>query len=357
MKFKVLQHSKKSKARLGIMTLNNIQVETPVFMPVGTKATVKSLTQDELKEIGFNIILANTYHLYLRPGLDVISKVSGLHQFMNWDRAILTDSGGFQVFSLSSLRKITEQGVSFQSHIDGNKIFLTPEKAIEAQIIFGSDIVMSFDDCVEHTATHQHTLKALKRTSKWAKKGFTYFKKNRKAHQNLFGIVQGGFYKDLRKQSAEELLESDFDGYAIGGLSVGETYKKTFDILSSCIDLLPQDKPRYFMGLGSIEEIKQAIAMGVDMFDCVLPTRNARNGQVLTSQGKKQLRNSQYKFTQEPIDPACNCSVCKNHSLSYLHHLFNQKEILGYRLATYHNLYYINQMINTIKEEIRKGKM
>lgn len=352
MEFKVLNRSKKSKARTGLLKLNNTVVETPVFMPVGTKATVKTLTQEEINEIGFNLILANTYHLYLRPGLEVIKKAGGLHKFMNWKGSILTDSGGYQVFSLSNLRKINEDGVVFRSHIDGKKIFLTPEKAIDAQIIFGSDIVMSFDDCIEHTASYERTLEALKRTTEWAKKGLNYFNKHKKLHQNLFGIIQGGFYKDLRKQSAEELLSLNFDGYAVGGLSVGETYKKTFDILSSCIDYLPEDKPRYFMGLGTPEEMEDAIHMGIDMFDCVLPTRNARNGQVFTSKGKKQLRNAKFKFSQDPIDKHCKCMVCKNYSLSYLHHLFSVKEILAYKLATYHNLFYLNNRINTIKNKI-----
>ena len=353
MKFKITHRAKGSRARTGIITLNNTRIETPVFMPVGTKATVKSLTNEQLKEIGFNIILSNTYHLYLRPGLEVIKKAGGLHKFMNWDRGILTDSGGFQVFSLSSLRKITNEGVLFRSHIDGEEIFLTPEKAIEAQLLFGSDIIMSFDDCIKHTATHEETLKALKRTTLWAEKGLSYFKKQKKKEQNIFGIVQGGFFKDLRKESAEELVSLDFDGYAIGGLSVGETYQKTFDILDSCVDHLPKEKPRYFMGLGTIKEIEEAINMGVDMFDCVLPTRNARNGQVFSRDGNKQLRNARFKHSQAPIDPLCTCKVCQNYTLSYLHHLFNVKEILGYNLATYHNLYYINSIINEIKNKIK----
>ncbi len=353
MKFKILHKSKKTKARIGLLTLNNIQIETPVFMPVGTSATVKALTQEQIKKIGYNIILANTYHLYLRPGMKVIQKAGSLHKFMNWDRAILTDSGGYQVFSLSQLRKITDEGVHFQSHVDGEKIFLSPEKAIESQLIFGSDIVMSFDDCVEHTASYDKTLAALKRTTNWASAGLKYFKNHKKNHQNIFGIIQGGFFKDLRKQAVNELIPLNFDGYAIGGLSVGENYKKTFDILNSFIDFLPEDKPRYFMGLGTIDEIKKAIYMGVDMFDSVLPTRNARNGQVFTSEGKKQLRNSKFKFSQEPIDKNCTCFVCQNHSLSYLHHLFNVGEILGYILATYHNLYYINHIIKEIKNKIK----
>lgn len=350
MEFKLLKRSKKNNARIGLLTLNNnIKVETPVFMPVGTQATVKTLTQEELKEIGFNLILANTYHLILRPGLDVIQNAGGLHRFMNWDRGILTDSGGFQVFSLSSLRKITDEGVSFQSHIDGKKLFLTPQMAIKAQIIFGSDIIMSLDECIEHSSTYNETLKALQRTTLWAKKGLEYFNTHKKEHQNIFGIIQGGFSKDLRKQSTEEILSLNFDGYAIGGLSVGETYEKTFEILDSFIDILPQDRPRYFMGLGTIEQIKEAIYMGIDMFDCVLPTRNARNGQVFSSEGKKRLRNAKFKLSLDPIDKNCPCFVCKNYSLSYIHHLFKVKELLAFKLATYHNLYYLNNMIKEIK--------
>lgn len=353
MDFKVLHKSGKSRARKGLLTLNNgIQIETPVFIPVGTQGTVKSLTQEEIKEIGFNIILANTYHLILRPGIEVINKAQGLHKFMNWDRGILTDSGGFQVFSLSSLRKITDEGVCFQSHVDGKKIFLTPEKAIQAQIVLGSDIVMSFDECIAHNATYDETLKALKRTTLWAKKGMDYFNIHKKEHQSIFGIVQGGFFKDLRKRSAEELLSLNFNGYAVGGFSVGESYDRTFEILDSFIDLLPWDKPRYFMGLGSVEEIEKAISMGIDMFDCVLPTRNARNGQVFTSEGKKQLRNVKFKLLFEPIDKNCACFVCKNYSASYLHHLFNVKEMLAFKLATFHNLFFLNSVINNIKNII-----
>lgn len=353
MEFKIKYQSKKTRARIGELKLNNITIETPVFMPVGTKATVKTLSQEELKELEYNIILANTYHLIIRPGLDVIQNANGLHNFMNWDKAILTDSGGFQVFSLSSLRKITDEGITFKSYLDGNDIFLSPEKAIETQIIFGADIIMSFDECVNHTASYEETKKALERTTLWAKKGLGYFNQNKKAHQNIFGIIQGGFYKDLRMESLKQLLELDFAGYAIGGLSVGESYLKTFDILSSISDKLPSKTPHYFMGLGSIDEIETAIEMGIDMFDCVLPTRNARNGQVFTSEGKKQLRNAKFKYALEPMDSQCNCFVCKNYHLSYIHHLFKTNEILGYRLATYHNLYFMKEKIKKIKEKIK----
>ena len=354
MEFKILHKSRKTRARIGLLSLNNnIQLETPVFIPVGTQGTVKTLTQEELKEIGFDIILANTYHLLIRPGLDVIENAGGLHRFMNWNRGILTDSGGFQVFSLSSLRKVTDEGVLFQSHVDGKEIFLTPEKAIESQIIFGSDIVMSLDECIEHSTTYDRTLGALKHTTLWAKKGLKYFNIHKKEHQNIFGIIQGGFFEDLRKRSTEELLCLDFDGYAVGGLSVGETYERTFEILDSFIDLLPEEKPRYFMGLGTVNEIKEAIYRGIDMFDCVLPTRNARNGQVFSSEGKKQLRNAKFKLSLEPIDRNCSCFVCKNYSLSYLHHLFNVKEILAFKLATFHNLWHLNNVIKEMKNKLK----
>ncbi len=353
MKFQILKTSKKSNARLGKLTLQTgVEIETPVFMPVGTKASVKAMTQKNLKEIDFKIILANAYHLYLRPGIDVIENAKGIHKFMSWDRAILTDSGGYQIFSLSKLRKFTDDGVVFQSHIDGKKIYLTPEDAINIQISIGADIIMSFDDCIKYPASHSETLKALNRTSLWAKRGKKFFDKNKKKHQNLFGIIQGGMYKDLRKQSAQKLTAMKFDGYSIGGLSIGEPYELTFDILNSFIHELPADKPRYFMGLGSIDEIEDAVKLGVDMFDSVFPTRNARNGQVFTTDGKKQLRNSKYKLDLEPIDKQCSCFVCKNYSLSYLHHLIINKEILGLQLATYHNLYFMKTKINEIKNKL-----
>ncbi len=352
MNFKITKKSSTTKARLGTLQLNNVTIETPIFMPVGTRATVKTLSQEDLKELGYDLILANTYHLYLRPGLDVIQKNNGLHQFMNWDRAILTDSGGFQVFSLSDLKKINDEGVLFQSHIDGNKIMFTPENVIDAQIIFGSDIMMCLDECVEHTSSYEKTKEALIRTTQWAKRSLDHFNKHKKPHQNLFGIVQGGFYKDLRQESLKQIIDLDFDGLAIGGLSVGESYDKTFDVLDTIIHDLPKNKPRYFMGLGSIDEIEQAIHMGVDMFDSVMPTRNARNGQVLTKEGKKQLRNAKFNFLQEPIDQECDCFVCKNYTLSYLHHLFNVEEILSYRLATYHNLHFLKRKIEKIRKQI-----
>ncbi len=353
MKFTIKKKSKKSRARLGEIILENgIHIETPVFMPVGTRATVKAITQEQLKEIDFKIILSNAYHLYLRPGVEIIENANGLHKFMNWDRAILTDSGGYQIFSLAKLRKINDNGVVFQSHIDGRRIELTPESVIDLEIKIGADIIMSFDDCIDYPASHNDTLNALKRTTLWAKRGKKIFDTNKKVYQNLFGIIQGGMYKDLRIQSAEELMEMNFDGYSIGGLSIGEPYDLTFEVLESFMHILPENKPRYFMGLGSIDEIEEAVKMGVDMFDSVFPTRNARNGQVFTYEGKKQLRNAKFKFDLSPIDKKCECFVCKNYSLSYLHHLFINKEILGMQLATYHNLFFMKQKINEIKNKL-----
>ncbi len=353
MEFKLIKKSSKSKARLGkIILQRGIEIETPVFMPVGTRATVKAISEKELKEIDFKIILANAYHLYLRPGLEIFKITNGIHNFMNWDRAILTDSGGYQIFSLAKLRKINNEGVTFQSHIDGKKLFITPEKGIENQIIIGADIIMSFDDCTEYPSTYEKTKKSLQRTLKWAEKGKKFFDKNKKTYQNLFGIIQGGMYKDLRKLATESLIEMDFDGYSIGGLSIGEPYELTFELLDTFIPLIPENKPRYFMGLGSIEEIEEAVKLGVDMFDSVMPTRNARNGQVFTSEGKKQLRNSKFKYDLSPIDAKCDCYVCKNYSLAYLHHLFITKEILGVRLATYHNLYFMKNKIKEIKKKL-----
>ncbi len=352
-KFEIIKKGQDNKARQGILHLGNgIKIETPVFMPVGTRATVKAIEQKELKELGAKIILSNAYHLYLRPGKEVIKKAGGLHKFMNWNDAILTDSGGFQIFSLAKLRKITDEGVEFRSHIDGNKIFLTPEEAINFQILLGSDIVMSFDECIDVNADKKEVEKATDRTFLWAKRGMDVFKKNKKETQSLFGIVQGGLDKKLRKKSAEQLSSLNFDGYAIGGLSIGEPYDVTFEILEETLKFVPEEKPRYFMGLGSIEEIETAIKMGIDMFDSVFPTRNGRNGQVFTSEGKKQLRNKKFETKFEPIDKECDCYVCKNYSLAYLHHLFITKEILGIRLATYHNLHFLINKVKNIRERI-----
>lgn len=271
---------------------------------------------------------------------------------MNWNRAILTDSGGYQVFSLSGLKRISDEGVRFRSHIDGNEIFFTPENVMESQIIMGSDIVMCLDECVEHTASLSRTRDAMYRTLQWGQRCLDFFQSRRQPHQHLFGIVQGGFFPELRKESLQRTADLAFDGLAVGGLSVGETYEKTFEVLDTFIHSMPGEKPRYFMGLGSPEEMEQAVRMGIDMFDSVWPTRNARNGQLFTGEGKKQVRNAKFRTSQEPPDRDCACPVCRNYTLSYIHHLFNVEEILGYRLATIHNLFYLNEQLRRIREKI-----
>ncbi|MBN1899436.1 MAG: tRNA guanosine(34) transglycosylase Tgt [Spirochaetes bacterium] len=353
MKFKITRRAKTSNARKGKLILKNgLEIETPVFMPVGTMATVKAMTQEELEKTGSRLILANAYHLLLRPGPEIIQKAGGLHKFMSWPHGILTDSGGYQVFSLARLRKITDRGVEFQSHIDGKRIFLTPKDVIQFQVLLGSDIVMSFDECIEYPSSLEKTREAVKRTHLWAKKGLDYFKRKKQDHQSIFGIIQGGMFKDLRKESALGITDMDFDGYAIGGLSVGEPYELAFDILHHTLDFLPEEKPRYFMGLGSEEEIEVAIKMGVDMFDSVMPTRHARTGQIFTSEGKKQLRNAKFKKDYNKPDKNCDCQVCRRYSAAYIHHLINTKEILGVRLTSYHNIYYLSKKVESIRKKI-----
>ncbi|MGB9780951.1 tRNA guanosine(34) transglycosylase Tgt [Caldanaerobacter sp.] len=354
-KYQVIKKDARTKARLGILETPHGVIETPVFMPVGTQATVKAMTPEELKEMGATIILGNTYHLYLRPGHKIIEKAGGLHKFMNWDRAILTDSGGFQVFSLSSLRKITEDGVEFRSHIDGSKHFFTPEKVIEIQNSLGADIIMSFDECAPYPADYDYVKKSMELTIKWAERG-------KKAHKNtdrqaLFGIVQGGTYKDLRKECAERLVEMDFPGYAIGGLSVGEPKDLMYEIIDFTTDYLPHDKPRYLMGVGTPEDLIEGVIRGVDMFDCVLPTRIARNGTVFTSKGKLIVRDAPYAEDFSPLDEECDCYTCRNYSRAYLRHLFKAKEILAARLATYHNLYFLIKLMEKIREAIRQDRL
>ncbi|MBE3579675.1 MAG: tRNA guanosine(34) transglycosylase Tgt [Caldanaerobacter subterraneus] len=354
-KYKVIKKDARTKARLGILETPHKVIETPVFMPVGTQATVKAMTPDELKEMGATIILGNTYHLYLRPGHKIIEKAGGLHKFMNWDRAILTDSGGFQVFSLSSLRKITEDGVEFRSHIDGSKHFFTPEKVIEIQNSLGSDIIMSFDECAPYPADYDYVKRSMELTIKWAERG-------KKAHKNtdrqaLFGIVQGGTYKDLRRECAERLVDMDFPGYAIGGLSVGEPKDLMYEIIDFTTDYLPHDKPRYLMGVGTPEDLIEGVIRGIDMFDCVLPTRIARNGTVFTSRGKLIVRDAPYAEDFSALDEECDCYTCKNYSRAYLRHLFKAKEILAARLATYHNLYFLIKLMEKIREAIRQDRL
>lgn len=354
MQFEIYQNSLECKARLGRLTLSHGVVETPVFMPVGTRASVKTLTPEEVKDIGAKIILANTYHLYLRPGDELIARLGGLHTFMNWDLPILTDSGGFQVFSLGKLRQITEEGVAFQSHIDGSKHFFSPENSIAIQQNLGSDIIMAFDECVAYPKEKEYVAQSVQRTYRWllrCKKAWT----NRE-RQNLFGIIQGGVYPALREQSAKLTVECDLPGYAIGGLSVGEPLDLLLKNLDHTEQFIPKDKPRYLMGVGSPDIILNAIEMGIDMFDCVLPTRMARNGTAMTQNGQITIRNATYKEDISPLDPKCSCPTCQNYTRAYLRHLFNVGEILGPRLVSYHNLHFLAEMIFRTREAIKQER-
>jgi len=338
-------------ARFGQIHTQRGVINTPVFIPVGTGATVKAMGQDELKQLGAEIVLSNTYHLYLRPGYEVIKQLGGLHKFMNWDRPILTDSGGFQVYSLSPLRKINEEGIIFKSHLDGSTHFITPEKIMEIQAALGSDIAMVLDECTPYPASREYTLNSLQLTIKWARRC-----KASPVQQALFGIVQGGIYKDLRKQSVEELIRMDFDGYALGGLSVGEPKEIMYEIVNYTTHLLPPDKPRYLMGVGDIVDILEAVSAGIDMFDCVIPTRNARNGTLFTSQGKISIKRKEFEADPKPLDPACECHTCKNYSRAYLRYLFMNKEILSMRLNTLHNLHFYLDFFRRMQKAIQRGE-
>ena len=352
LKYELIKKDKHTNARVGIIHTAHGDIPTPIFMPVGTLATVKTMTVDDLKEMEAKIILGNTYHLYLKPGMDIMKKAGGLHKFMNWDRPILTDSGGFQVFSLADNRKISEEGVMFRSHIDGSKHFFTPEKAIEIQNDIHSDIMMSFDECVDANADYDYVKNSMERTLRWAKRGLDYHKENSHPDQSLFGIVQGGMFKDLREKSAKETVAMGFDGYSIGGLSVGETKEEMIDILNFTTPLLPEDKPRYNMGVGTPDYLLESFEAGIDMADCVLPTRIARNGTALTSKGRVVVKNATYKEDFSPLDSECDCYTCSNHSRAYLRHLINAKEILGARLLSYHNLYFLLKMCENVRDAI-----
>ncbi len=328
-------------------------IETPAFMPVGTNGTVKAMTPEELKELGAEIILGNTFHLMLRPGTDIIKKHGDLHDFMHWDKPILTDSGGFQVFSLAKLRKITEQGVSFNSPVDGKKVMLTPESSMQVQRDLGSDIVMIFDECTPYPATPQEARDSMELSLRWAERSKTAHQGNESA---LFAIVQGGMYDDLREQSANQLVNIGFDGYAIGGLSVGEPKEERNKVLETTTPLLPQDKPRYLMGVGTPEDIIESVRRGIDMFDCVMPTRNARTGFLYTSTGIVKIRNAKYKDDLRPVDENCSCYTCRHYSRSYLRHLDKCKEILSSRLNTIHNLHYYQQLMKDIRQAIEEDR-
>jgi queuine tRNA-ribosyltransferase len=357
--FKVLQKDNNSKARAGIIKTDHGEIQTPIFMPVGTQGTVKSVTQKALKEeVNPDIILGNTYHLYLRPGTKILEKAGGLHGFMNWDRPILTDSGGFQVYSLSELRKLKKDGVEFKSHLDGSMHYFTPEKVIQIQRSIGADIIMPLDECTPYPCDYDYAKKSKELTTKWAylnKEAFENSVPLYGHNQFLFGIIQGSTYLDLREQSAKELIQIGFDGYSIGGLAVGEPAEEMYKICEMLDDVIPQNKPRYLMGVGRPENILESIERGVDMFDCVMPTRNARNAYLFTSQGIVSMRNAAYKDDFQPVDSECDCYTCKNHTRAYLRHLFNAKEILAYELATIHNLRFYLNLVRTAREKIIEG--
>jgi queuine tRNA-ribosyltransferase len=345
-----IKSCKQTGARLGRVHTPHGVIDTPAFMPVGTQATVKTMSPEELKSMDAHIILSNTYHLFLRPGHELIKAAGGLHTFMNWDRPILTDSGGFQVFSLSDIRKITEEGVQFKSHLNGDKLFLSPEKAMEIQNALGSDIMMAFDECPPYPAEYEYIKKSLERTSRWAERCLSSHA--RKQDQGLFAIVQGGMHEDLRRLSAEQLTSMDFPGYAIGGLSVGEPKHLMYEVLDYTTPLLPADKPRYLMGVGSPDALIEGSMRGIDMFDCVLPTRIARNGTCMTSTGRLVVRNAKYAEDFGPIDPKCSCYTCKNYSRAYIRHLIKADETFGIRLTTYHNLHFLLQLMREIRQAI-----
>jgi len=355
--FRVVKKDKNSNARVGVIKTPHGEVITPVFMPVGTQASVKTLSSEDLKDIGVEMILGNTYHLYLRPGPQLVKKAGGLHGFMSWDRPILTDSGGFQVFSLNSLTKTSEEGVRFQSHLDGSYHLFTPEKVMEIQHALGADIIMTLDEPVLYPSSFEQAERANRLTLNWARRCIKAHKElaegeDFKHPQALFGIIQGSTYPELRKSSAEVLVELDFPGYAIGGLSLGEPKSITFEMVDLCLSYIPEEKPRYLMGVGTPEDMMEAISRGVDMFDCVLPTRNARNASVFTRFGKLIIKNSEYADDFSPIDPECGCSTCKNYSRAYLRHLFNTGEVSALRLATIHSLYFYMELLRLAKQAI-----
>lgn len=352
--YKLLETSKKTMARLGEVTFNGKTYKTPMFMPVGTQATVKTLAPEELKEIGSGIVLANTYHLWLRPGEDIVQKAGGLHKFMNYDGPILTDSGGFQVFSLAKPKDISEEGVKFKNFLNGDNLFLTPEKSIEIQNKLGSDIVMSFDECVKWPATYEYCKESVERTLRWAKRGKDVFNNE---NQILFGIVQGGEYEDLRRHCAEELVKMNFDGYSVGGTSVGEDKPTMYKMVSYATKYLPEDKLRYLMGVGDPIDLIENVMRGIDIFDCVSPTRLARHGHAYTSHGKINIKNSKYKEDFTPIDNKCSCYACKNYSAAYIHHLINCDETFGARLLSIHNINFLTRLMEQIRKNIKNDTM
>ncbi len=349
----ILHVDKNSNARYGILHTPHGDCEVPMFMPVGTLATVKTLSPQDLKDVHAGVILANTYHLSLRPGEDIVKEAGGLHKFMNYDGPILTDSGGFQVFSLAEKRKITEEGVTFKSHLNGDRLFFSPERAIEIEEALGADIIMSFDECVHYPATYEYMKNSVERTLRWAKRGLDAHKRE---DQALFGIVQGGEFEDLRKFCAEELVKMDFPGYSIGGTSIGEPKDVMFKMIDYSVKYLPFDKPRYLMGVGSVDAILEGISKGVDMFDCVLPTRIARHGALMTSQGRVNIRDKKYERDFTPLDPECDCYCCKNFTKAYLRHLYKCDEALGKRLLSIHNVRFLIHLAEMAREAIKEDR-
>ncbi|AUX11232.1 tRNA guanosine(34) transglycosylase Tgt [Latilactobacillus sp. 5-91] len=354
-KYRLIKKEKHTGARLGEIVTPHGTFKTPMFMPVGTQASVKTMAPEDLKAMGAGIILSNTYHLWLRPGEDIVEKAGGLHKFMNWDRGVLTDSGGFQVFSLAKLRDISEEGVAFKSHLNGEKLFLSPEKAIHVENALGADIMMSFDECPPFFESYDYVKKSVERTSRWAERGLI-------AHQNpatqgLFGIVQGAGFEDLRRQSARDLVGMDFPGYSIGGLSVGESKGEMNRVLDFTTPMLPEDKPRYLMGVGSPDALIDGVIRGVDMFDCVLPTRIARNGTTMTSQGRLVVKNAKYSEDFRPLDPKCDCYVCKNYTRAYIRHLIKADETFGIHLTSYHNLYFLINLMHQVQDAIEQDNL
>ena len=349
----ILHVDKNSGARYGILHTPHGDVEAPMFMPVGTLATVKTLSPEEVKELGAGVILANTYHLSIRPGADIVQKAGGLHKFMNYDGPILTDSGGFQVFSLADNRKIDEDGVHFKNHLNGDKLFFSPEVAIDIQEKLGADIIMSFDECIPYPASYEYAKKSTERTLRWALRGKEAHKRE---DQALFGIVQGGDYEDLRKMCAEELVKMDFPGYSIGGTSIGEPKEKCFEMIEYAVKYLPNDKPRYLMGVGSLDYLLGGIARGIDMFDCVLPTRIARHGTLMTSHGRVNIKNEQYKEDFTPLDDNCDCYCCKNYTKAYLRHLYVCDEAFGKRLLSIHNVRFLIKVMEGARQAIKEDR-
>lgn len=350
--YELVAEDRKTGARAGLLHTPHGVFKTPMFMPVGTQATVKTVTPEELEDMGSQIILSNTYHLFLRPGTELIHEAGELHRFMNWNKGILTDSGGFQVFSLGAMRKITEEGVYFRSFLDGSKQFLSPEISVRAQEDLGSDIAMAFDECIPYPADYEYARKSTERTTRWAKR---CIKAHQRTDRGIFGIIQGGMYKDLRKQSAMEISSLPFDGVAVGGLSVGEPHDLMYDILEETIQWMPKGKARYLMGVGTPDCLVEGVARGVDMFDCVFPTRVARNGMAMIHTGRMNMKNKQYERDFRPIEESCGCYTCRNYTRAYIRHLYKSEELLAFRLVTIHNLYFLLQFMRDMREAIVQG--